>query len=264
MLVDLAAVLPPSHEIIIVDDGNPPAARQRLDELVARHRTVRLISLHRNGGQQRATATGIRSALGAIIVTMDDDGGHPARLVPRMLAMLGGTGTPRDAATPGDTGTAGGPANAPGSHTPSVDLVYGVPDLSGGARLRRAGNIMNRSVFRLFLGVPRGVAVTSYRAFRSTVASQIVGGAPEPGRGDVRRRRAIPPNVSAMLLGERPKLGVVHYTQPTNRSSRHSIRALITGIILLVVWWAPIGLVRRGMGHRESARQQVDGARGRA
>ena len=189
---------------------------------------------------------------------MDDDGGHPARLVPRMLAMLGGAGTS------GDTGTPRGPANAPGSLTLGADLVYGVPDLSGGPRLRRAGSVLNRSVFRLFLGVPRGVAVTSYRAFRSTVASQIVGGAPEPSRDDVLRRRAIPPNVSAMLLGERPKLGVVHYTQPTSRSSRHSIRALITGILLLVGWWAPIGLVRRVMGHRESARQQVGGARGRA
>ncbi len=229
MLVDLAAVLPPSHEIIIVDDGNPPAARQRLDELVARHRTVRLISLRRNGGQQRATAAGIRSALGAIIVTMDDDGGHPARLVPRMLAMLG------EATNPG------------------ADLVYGEPDLSGAARLRRAGSVLNRSVFRLFLGVPRGVAVTSYRAFRSTVASQIVGGAPEPSCGDVLRRQVIPPNVSAMLLGGRLKLGVVHYMPPTNRSSRHSIRSLIAGMLLLVGWWAPIGLVRRVIRHRGRA-----------
>lgn len=257
MLVDLAAVLPPSHEIIIVDDGNPPAARQRLNELVARHRAARLISLRRNGGQQRATAAGIRSALGAIIVTMDDDGGHPARLVPHMLAMLGGTGTPRDDATPGGA-TILGPANVRDSHTPGVDLVYGEPDLSGAARLRRAGSILNRSVFRLYLGVPRGVAVTSYRAFRSTVASRVVGDAPEPSRGDVLRRRAIPPNVSAMLLGERPKLGVVHYTQPTSRSSRHSIRALIAGMLLLVGWWAPIGLVRWVIRHRGSARGRAD------
>ncbi len=156
-----------------------------------------------------------------------------------MLALLG------DAGTPG------------GSNSPGADLVYGVPDLSGEPLLRRAGSILNRSIFRLFLGVPRSVAVTSFRVFRSSVAYQIVGGAPVPGRNDGPRRPAIPPNVSTVLLSEHPKLGVVHYTLPEDPVSRHSIRALIIGILLLVGWWAPVGLIRRVMRRHRPARERV-------
>jgi len=151
--------------------------------------------------------------------------------VARMLAQL------RDAGSPG------------GSNSPGADLVYGVPDLSGEPLLRRAGSILNRSIFRLFLGVPRRVAVTSYRAFRSSLASRLA--------DQATRRPAIPPNVSTVLLSEHPKLGVVHYTLPVNRVSRHSNRALIIGILLLVGWWAPVGLIRRVMRRHRPARERV-------
>ena len=155
---------------------------------------------------------------------MDDDGGHPARLVPQMLALLNGS-------------------NTGNRNTPGADLVYGVPEISRGPLHRRTGSILNRFIFRLFLGVPRAVAVTSYRAFWSTLASRITD-------NDAHRRRTIPPNVSALLLSDRPKLDVVHYASPAAGSSRHSIRSLLVGMFLLLGWWAPIGLVRRVMAHR--------------
>jgi glycosyltransferase involved in cell wall biosynthesis len=232
LVEELIAVLPPSHEIIIVDDGNQPENRLRLSALAASHGTTRLMSLRRNGGQQRATLAGVRSAAGRTIVTMDDDGAHPARLVPKMLAMISGH-----------------------SDDPAPDLVYGVPDVSFARPLRRAGSLLNRSVFRLFLGVPPGISITSFRAFRTSLTrAPLLAGS--RARGHAAGRPVIPPNLSAMLLGLSPRLGAIHYAPSIHGPSRLSLRSLITGMILLGVWWVPIGLIRRAFERRAPARSR--------
>ncbi len=79
----LAAGLP----ILVVDDGSPAAAQDRLRRLLAGHPGVELIERARNGGKGAAMLTGMRTALSqgySHAVCVDADGQHDAGDVRRL------------------------------------------------------------------------------------------------------------------------------------------------------------------------------------
>lgn len=64
------------YELIFVDDGSKDHSYQRLQELAAQNKKIKIVKLISNYGQSTALAAGIDLAEGRYIVTMDCDGQH--------------------------------------------------------------------------------------------------------------------------------------------------------------------------------------------
>ena len=62
-----------SYEVILVNDGSTDSTARKMDQAVARYKSLVAITLARNYGQTIAMQAGIDAAEGDIIVTMDGD-----------------------------------------------------------------------------------------------------------------------------------------------------------------------------------------------
>jgi glycosyltransferase involved in cell wall biosynthesis len=76
------------HEIIYVDDGSTDGTRQKLRELHAKDKNVKVLLHRRNFGQTAAMDTGFKYAHGDIIITMDADLQNDPADIPRLLAKM--------------------------------------------------------------------------------------------------------------------------------------------------------------------------------
>lgn len=226
----LAATATYTREVILVDDGSPEDEQTRVRALAAANPSVTAFCLAKNRGQQYASFIGLAAARGAVVVTIDDDGAHPPVLIPTMVAAL--------------------------DH---ADLVYGAPQrprtpVARRSRtllrhpLRRLGTALNNLLFTLWLGKPRDVPVTSFRAIDG---------------GLLRRALAQPvsfPYLSAMLFASGARAAAVFYEAGAegvpSRGSRYSSGRLISLFARLVLYWGPLrafGRLLRPPRHLEIA-----------
>jgi glycosyltransferase involved in cell wall biosynthesis len=73
-------------EVIYVDDASSDASPVVLRDVASRDGRVRVVTLPRNVGQQRALLSGIERASGEWVVTMDADLQDPPEAIPALLA----------------------------------------------------------------------------------------------------------------------------------------------------------------------------------
>jgi glycosyltransferase involved in cell wall biosynthesis len=99
----LTTVLPlvDELEIVLIDDASPDDTWATIVSLAATHTEIRGIQMFRNYGQHNALLAGLRAARFPLVLTMDDDGQHPASEVPILLSALADDvdlvyGTPRE------------------------------------------------------------------------------------------------------------------------------------------------------------------------
>jgi dolichol-phosphate mannosyltransferase len=88
-LVEAArAKLPPSAQVLIVDDSSPDGTGDIADRLVARHENVHALHRPRKEGLGPAYIAGFRRALGegaGLVLEMDSDFSHDPVYLPRLL-----------------------------------------------------------------------------------------------------------------------------------------------------------------------------------
>lgn len=129
------------HEVVLVNDGSRDRGWEVIRELAGRHEGVRGINLMRNYGQHNALLAGIRSASGAVIVTIDDDLQHPPEEIPKLLAKL----------------------------EEGCDVVYGVPEREQHGLARDLASRFIKLGLSATMGVEAARHVSAFRAFRAEV-----------------------------------------------------------------------------------------------
>lgn len=86
--VDVLTTLQGDYEIVLVDDGSTDATASELATAVSLWPRIRVLRHPDNLGQAAALLTGLRSAQGELIFTMDGDGQNDPRDFPTLLASV--------------------------------------------------------------------------------------------------------------------------------------------------------------------------------
>ncbi|MCF6238178.1 MAG: glycosyltransferase family 2 protein, partial [Candidatus Marinimicrobia bacterium] len=77
-----------SYELILVDDGSQDASYEKLAEIAASDKRVKVIRLRRNFGQTAAMSAGFEAARGEIILPMDGDLQNDPKDISRLAAKI--------------------------------------------------------------------------------------------------------------------------------------------------------------------------------
>ncbi|MDQ2943774.1 MAG: glycosyltransferase family 2 protein [Candidatus Dormibacteraeota bacterium] len=76
------------YEVLYIDDGSRDGSTERLGQLAARDRHVRVVSFRRNFGQTAAVQAGIDHSRGDILVFLDGDMQNDPHDIPRLLEKI--------------------------------------------------------------------------------------------------------------------------------------------------------------------------------
>jgi len=71
------------YEIILVDDGSTDSSMEKAKEI--KNRTIKIVKHEENQGYGATILTGVKHAIGNIIVTMDSDGQHNPEEIPFLI-----------------------------------------------------------------------------------------------------------------------------------------------------------------------------------
>ena len=199
-------------ELLFVDDGSRDGGFELIRSLHQKDPRISGIRLSENRGQQNAVYCGICHSRGRWVVTMDDDLQHPPALIGNLIREIAEGG----------------------------DLIYGIPEEKSSSFSQRAGQALRNGFFRLFLGKPRGVALSSYRIFSGDLARRIAG---------VEGQFVY---VSALLfrLDPQPEARTITYSLPASlpkMPSRFTPGARLALFARLFRYYGPFrGLIRKG------------------
>lgn len=127
------------YELVFVDDNSSDDSWQIIFDLVTSHTFMKGIRLCRNFGQHNALLCGILKSSGQIVITMDDDGQHPASAIPKMVDNI----------------------------KKGADVVYAYPIEEKQDFLRGVASRLTKFALASAMGETNARHASAYRAFRS-------------------------------------------------------------------------------------------------
>jgi undecaprenyl-phosphate 4-deoxy-4-formamido-L-arabinose transferase len=127
------------YELIFINDGSTDRSLKVIQQLAAKHSTIRGFNLMRNYGQHNALFAGIMKSKYSFIVTIDDDLQHLPEEIPSLLKAL-------------EQGN---------------DVAYGKPITREHSIQRNVSSKIVKSALRVILGAEMGEYSSAFRAFRS-------------------------------------------------------------------------------------------------
>jgi len=87
-LMGVLETLDLSYEVLYIDDGSRDGSSERLGQLAARDRHVRVVSFRRNFGQTAAVQAGIDHSRGEVLIFMDGDMQNDPHDIPRLMGKI--------------------------------------------------------------------------------------------------------------------------------------------------------------------------------
>lgn len=132
------------YKIILINDGSQDETLKVCNSYSMDNRRVISIDLMRNYGQHAAIFAGLSISNSDLIITMDDDGQHPASSIPVLLTNFG----------------------------EKTDLLYGVSDIEEHSYFRNLFSRMYKFMIYRTLGVRHATTISAFRLFRSSVIKQ--------------------------------------------------------------------------------------------
>ena len=192
-------------QVVLVDDGSGDSTWPVMLALAEKNRNVVCVRLERRSGQQAATLAGCSAATGRWVLTIDDDLEHDPADIPRLLARA----------------------------QEGYDLVYAVPRSRPSGFLRSAGSLLFDLSFRLLIGKPSGIRLTSFRILRASLVRRMLDD------------RASAVYVSALALRRRPRVSSIPVDSGPRVASRTSPARLVRTFTATVFAYSLLGRFTR-------------------
>ena len=137
------------HEIVLVNDGSSDETGHVCRNLMQAARTpITYIEHARNFGEHNAVLTGWRSARGAYIVNLDDDGQNPPSEAVRLWQH---------------------------AKARTLDVVYGQYEVKRHSFFRNAGSWLTNRMTDWALDKPKGFYLSSFRCVSGNIARHVIG-----------------------------------------------------------------------------------------
>jgi len=133
-------------ELLLVNDCSPDNSWAVISDLAKIFPFVKGISLRRNFGQHNATMAGLNHVSGDIVIIMDDDMQHPPEAVGKMIRTLSG----------------------------GFDVCYTRYMNRKHPLWKKLGSQFNDWASSKFLGKPKGLYLSSFKAIRRDVVDEVI------------------------------------------------------------------------------------------
>ncbi|GAV20303.1 dolichol-phosphate mannosyltransferase [Mariprofundus micogutta] len=133
-------------ELILVNDCSPDNSWEVISKLANEHEYVKGINLRRNFGQHNATMAGLNHVSGDIVVIMDDDLQHPPEVIGKMITAI----------------------------SDGYDVCYTRYKNRKHPLWKKLGSQFNDWASTKFLGKPRGLYLSSFKAIRREVVEEVI------------------------------------------------------------------------------------------
>lgn len=186
-------------EIVLVDDASPDESYSVLQQLRSRDSRLRIVQLARNQGQQHATLCGLNYALGAEVLTIDDDLQNPPEEIGLLLAKL----------------------------REGHEAVIGRIVNKRHGWWRNAGSRAHQYLAEKIIGKPSSLYLSSFRALSRAAVDRIV------------RYKGAHPHISALLLKSVPPSAIanvdVSHAPRAVGGSTYSVRKLLKTASFLLI-----------------------------
>lgn len=141
--IEIEEALKPSikYELIFIDDNSTDNSWEVISKLASTHSYIKGARLCKNYGQHNALLCGIFISDGQIIITMDDDGQHPAGAIPKMAQHI----------------------------VDGADVIYAYPKIEKQNLIRSFASRLTKLALASAMGQANANRVSAYRAFRSDI-----------------------------------------------------------------------------------------------
>lgn len=188
-------------EMILVDDGSPDGAWQRMQALRSADRRVRIVRFARNHGQQHATLCGLGYAKKDFVITIDDDLQCYPEDIPAFVDALSGRG----------------------KHV----IIGSIQEVKQHGIFRNLASRMNQYVAGKVLGKPDWLRLSSFRGMTREVAHRLT------------EYRGAHPHIAALLLKTVPRDGIanipIRHAKRASGKSSYSLPKLLKTFSYLLV-----------------------------
>lgn len=195
-----------AYEIILVDDKSHDHSYRVMEALSQKHPEIISIRLSKNCGQQGALLCGIRHATGDYVATMDDDLQHQPTDLIRLLVEI----------------------------QQGYDVVYGVPEGMEKIGFRQMGTWMKEGIFRLLLGKPSKIRLTSLRIMNQSTIEWI------------KHEKRAKVYLSASILQYTKNIGnlSVPYYERAHGRSNYTLKKLANLLLYVMIYYSKIPFVK--------------------
>jgi glycosyltransferase involved in cell wall biosynthesis len=140
-LMNIVPNITDEFEILLINDGSPDNSWQVVQDLSAKHNSIRAINMMRNYGQHNALLCGIRMANMDVVITMDDDLQHPPEEIPKLISKL----------------------------EEGYDVVYGCPAKLPHSAWRNFFSRFTKKLLATVMGVKTVKELSAFRAIRTNI-----------------------------------------------------------------------------------------------
>lgn len=134
-------------ELILVNDASTnPETHITCLRINEQFKNIRYLELNRNFGQHNAIMAGIKNSSGDLLITIDDDGQHPASEILKLITAI---------------------------ETTQSDVVYGRYETKKHGLFRNFFSYLNDIASTLVLGKPKNLYLSSFRIMNKVIIDQL-------------------------------------------------------------------------------------------